>query len=308
MRDDDRIEIAELNYAVLGWKEVNEALFEPLTWIAPLTAAIHSPMLPSAEQLDLAELHARLVLNRLNADSTEELEFSRSRSSVQVKGIVESTERKDALMAQLRQVPHVSPAIFSVEELKTRKDPASTVSNVTVYSVVGVPSPLEQYFKAQGKTQDVVSQVSQELLDAAASVKQETGAIHDLLQRFASDPDLGEPGKSALNELVRSHAAKLQSALDTEDHVIGNNPLLGGVSHQPAPAEQNSPEALSTSGNHNMALCREFISAGNATPRPGEAIAIDLLGSTQQLRSILQGLSSNSKSSSQSANASAKNR
>ncbi len=76
MRDDENIEIAEVHYDVLGWDAVNDALFEPLGGgaIAPSVVAV-LPHLPSPEQLDLAELQARLVLNRLHADSTEQLEF-----------------------------------------------------------------------------------------------------------------------------------------------------------------------------------------------------------------------------------------
>jgi len=299
MRDADRIEIAELNYAVLSWNEVNEALFEPLTIGAPVTAAIRLPELPSVEQLDLAELQARLVLNRLNADSTEQLEFSRSSTSVQVKGVVESTERKNALVAQLKQVPHVMPAIFSIEELKAHRDSESSISSVKAYSAVGQPSPLEQFFQSHGKDQNAVSQVSQKLLDAAASVKQESGYLQELLQRFASDPNLGDSGRTALNELLHSHAVKLRIALDTEDTVIEDSLLLTPKERQPVPIAGLSSATLSDSGDRNMALCREFISGGNSTPRPAEAIASDLLASTQQSRTILQTFTGNNNAFSQ---------
>jgi hypothetical protein len=312
MRDaDDRIEIAELNYAVLGWNEVNEALFEPLTPGVPavtpaIVGSLHLPTLPTMEQLDLAELQARLVLNRLNADSTEQLEFTRSSSAIQVKGIVESTQRKNALVAQLRQVPHVVPAIFSIEELHAHMDSETGISSVKTYSVVGQPSPLEQFFKEHGKDQAAVSQVSQRLLDAAASVKQESSALSELLQRFASDPNLGDSGKSMLTELVGRHVATLQTALDTEDNVIGNNLFPSEINHDAGSAVDISPTALADSGGRNMALCREFISAGDTTPRPAETIASDLLSSTQQLRAILRGLS-NSRASSQVPHASPQN-
>jgi hypothetical protein len=303
---DDRIEIAELNYAVLGWNEVNEALFEPLASGAPAAAAsLHLPLLPTMEQLDLAELQARLVLNRLNADATEQLEFTRSSEAIQVKGIVESTQRKNALVAQLRQVPHVVPAIFSIEELNAHRDSESAVSSVKAYSVVGQPSPLEQFFKEHGKDQASVSQASQHLLDAAASVKQESSSLSEVLQRFASDPNLGDSGKSALAELVGRHVATLQAALDTEDNAIVST-LSPDVHHNVRPAEDISPTALAASGGQNMALCRELISAGDAAPRSAEAIAADLLNSTQQLRAILHGLS-NSRASSQVSPASPQN-
>ncbi len=294
MRNDDHIEIAELNYAVLGWSEVNEGLFEPLAGgSSSAVASIHLPSLPTAEQLDLAELQARLVLNRLNADSTEELEFSRSQAAIQVKGIVESTQRKNELVTELRQVPHVTPTIFSVEELNARRDAQSGISSVKAYSAVGQPSPLEQFFREHGKDENAVSQVSQQLLDASASVRQESNAIHDLLQRFASDPNLGDSGKSALADLLNRHTAKLLTALTDEDTLIANNLIYSVANHQVGASTDDLPNALAVSGERNMALCSEFISGdGKASSRSAEAIASDLYASTQQIRTILHSLSS----------------
>jgi hypothetical protein len=309
MRDEDRIEIAELSYAVLDWHEVNEALFEPVVSAshAPVTAAMHLRMLPSAGQLDLAELQARLVLNKLNADSTEQLEFSRSRSTVQIKGIVENTERKNALVTELRQVPHVLPAIFSIEELKARQDSAIAVWSIQAYSVVGQPSPLERYLQAHGRSKDDVSQVSRELLDAVAAVKQETSAIDDLHRRFASNEDLGDSGRSVLNELLSNHATKLKSALDAEDIVIGNALRLAAFERPSISIGENVPVSLSSSGDRDMALCRELVSSDAAKPRALEAIAVELLATTQQIRAALNGLSSSLNSPPETINASPRN-
>jgi hypothetical protein len=249
--------------------------------------------------LDLAELQARLTLNRLNADSTEQLEFTRSNTAVQVKGVVESTQRKNTLTAQLRLVPHVTPAIFSIEELNAHRESESNTSGIKAYSAVGQPSPLEQFFKARGKDQDAVSQVSQQLLDAAALVKQQSGAINDLLQRFAFDTNLGDSGKAALNELIRNHATRLRSALDDEDRVIVNDLPLASVAHPLSPRTESTPAALLASGDRNMALCREFITGSDSVPRPAEGIASDLLVSTEQLRVLLHNLLSSNKSLSQ---------
>jgi hypothetical protein len=289
LRGEDRIEIAELNYAILGWNEVNEALFEPLTNAAPAIASIRVPPAIRPEQLDLAELEARLVLSRLNADSTEQLDFSRSNTAVQVKGIVETTQRKNVLVAQLRQVPYVVPAIFSIDELNARRAPDAGTSSIREYSVVGQPSPLESYFKAHGKDQDAVSEVSHGLLDAAASVRQESGAIHDLLQRFAAESSLGDEGKAVLNELIHRHTVRLLSALDEEHSIIGSNLSLP-TTPQSIPKADNSTTTLLALGDHNVALCREFISGSSSEQRPAEVIASDLIASTEQLRALLHSL------------------
>jgi hypothetical protein len=289
MRNSDRIQIAELNYAVLGWNEVNEALFEPLKPSHPaVVSALHLSSLPAAEQLDLAELQARIVLNRLHADSTEDLQFSRTSSSVQVKGIVESTERRNELISALKQVHHVAPAIFSVEELNAMKAAQVDASEVKAYAAVGQTSPLELFLHAQGKDAIAVSGLSEQLLDAAATIKQESRAIADLSLRFATSTELAEPVRAARSELIDRHAAKLASALDAEESLISSNLRLSPGNAQTSPTEPASPAALAESGGRNMSLCHELINSdGGATPRAAEVIASELLGSVQRLRLIL---------------------
>jgi hypothetical protein len=307
MRGDERIEIAELNYAVLGWSDVNEALFEPFNPVSPTPTPLHLATLPTPAQLDMAELQARLVLSRLNADSTEQLEFSRTNAVVQIKGIVDTNQRRNTLVARLQHLPHVSTAIFSIEELNAHRESVSRATSIETHSIVGQPSPLEQYFRLHGSNQDTVSQLSQRLLDAAASVKQETRAIHDLHQRFASDTDLDGRARATLNELLHNHIVKLQSALNFEDDMIGNGLVARKSNHVP-PATDASPEVLSAYGDRNLALCRELISFSNAAPRSAEAIAADLQTSTQELRAIVSGVSINGAPSSQTTNSSSQNR
>ena len=294
MRSDERVEIAELNYAVLGWNEVNEALFEPLNpHDSALVSAMRLPSLPTAGQLDLAELQARLVLSRLNADSVEDLEFSRTAAAIQVNGVVESAQRRNELVSALKQVPHVTPAIFSIEEMNARKATQVDSRSVKAYSAVGQVSPLEQYFQARRRDGVAVSRFSEQLLDAAATVKQESRAISGLYLRFSGDAILGDSGRAALSELIDRHASKLAAALDAEGSLLSSDlPLLPGDS--PAvPARGHSPIELAESAEHNMNLCRELISNdGGATPRAAEAIASDLLASIQQLRAILHDLAS----------------
>jgi anti-sigma factor RsiW len=289
MRNDERIEIAELSYAVLGWSEVNEALFEPLQPGHPAAVAgVRPPPLPDVEQLDLAELQARLVLSRLNADSTEDLQFSRTPASVQVKGIVASTQRRNELIAALKQVPHVAPAIFSVEELNAMKAAQADASGVKAYSAVGRTSPLEMFFQDQGKDGAAVSDVSERLLDAAANVKQESHTIADLSLRFSGGSGLADPGRAAWNELLSRHAEKLASALDAEDALLRTNFVATPAGPQVAGAEAISPTQLADQADGNLILCRELISSNGGTPpRAAASIASDLLASIRRIRTMI---------------------
>ncbi|MDE1175714.1 MAG: hypothetical protein PW789_03825 [Edaphobacter sp.] len=62
-------EIAELNYAVLGWSAVNEALFEPLHEVARMRPVL-VPLVQRASTLQLqqSEIEARIALHAIGAD------------------------------------------------------------------------------------------------------------------------------------------------------------------------------------------------------------------------------------------------
>jgi hypothetical protein len=285
MRDSDNIEIAEVHYDVLGWDAVNDALFEPLGH-PPAVSAIASalPDILSPEQLDLAELQARLVLNGLHADSTEQLEFQRSRSSIEVKGLVDSDERKRQLVAALRTVPHVVPAIFSVADLSVHSSNADSVSSIEEFSTVAVESPLERFLRARGESTEDLNGISQKLLDAALSIKQESTAISELRQRFGNDQKLDDAGKSTLRRLFEAHMSQLVAATDEEDtlvvRVIGAHPANGAGDNGAAPA----PSSLAAEGSTPLNLCRELISSDNSTEVNVPDLATQLLKSTQSLR------------------------
>jgi anti-sigma factor RsiW len=302
IRDDEHIEIAEVHYDVLGWDAVNDALFEPLSagTVAPSLAVV-VPHLPSPEQLDLAELQARLVLNRLHADSTEQLEFLRSRSSIEVKGIVENNARKQELVAQLRTVPHVLPAIFSVDDLRTQSEPDNAVSSVRAYSAVAEESPLQQLFRSQGKGTDALNSTSQQLRDAALSVKQESSAIVDLYQRFGANTQLDEVAKSTLQQLLDAHASHLQEAVDVEDKILTETVMARPAALEAWSALNGTRSSLGPAAASNMTLCKELITGSDGSHRAAMLIASDLYRSTQELRNSLHAITSSKSSPGQAA-------
>jgi hypothetical protein len=281
LRDSDTIEIAEVHYDVLGWDAVSDALFEPLGR-PPAVPAIASalPHLVSPEQLDLAELQARLVLNNLHADSTEQLEFLRSRSTVEVKGIVDSEARKQQLVSALRTLPHVIPAIFTVEYLNAHRADADSVSSVRAYSTVASGSPLERFLRAQGRGTEDLNGISQKLLDAALSIKQEGSAIDQLQRRFGDEERLDDAGKQAFTQLLKAHVSQLLAAADAEDtlivRVIGARPPNAKVSTDAAP--------LTVAASVPFNLCRELISSENSPRGDVPALAGELMRSTQSVR------------------------
>jgi hypothetical protein len=292
-RDLGTVEIAELNYDVLSWSAVNDSLFEALG--VATSAALHALpriTLPTKEELDNAELKALLVLNRLDADTGEQIHVSRSSSSIHVKGIVETNQRKQELLAQLGPLPHVSSSILSVEELNAHPSPAvPPITSIKEYSTTGQPSPLEKYFREQSKDLNDLSRTSQAILDASLSVGQESGAIGELLQRFAADPRLSEPAATTMDDLVARHIDRLSGRLQTEEQTIEQLGISAQESTAAADASvEKIAEQLSSAAERNQALCRELITGSDSSPRPAASIAGELLTSINDFRAILKTL------------------
>jgi hypothetical protein len=289
-RDEGIAEIAELDYTVLGWNAQNEAIFDPAS-PGPATALSAPPLptlplLPTREDLDEAELQARLALSHIGADSSEPLEFSRSNRAIEISGVVATEERKNQLLAQLRPLPHITASIFSIGELSARRSvPGAEAGAVQAYSTVAGPSPLSIFFGQRARSQSDTSLVSQQLLDSALAVQQEGSALTELSQRFSSDARLSEPAQKALRTLLTAHLDKLDNALHAEEEVVGSlQALEGSPPGSTVPSAIARSQTLTFAAARNRALCSELISGSESSPRSAQAIIPEILGSMEDVR------------------------
>lgn len=279
------IEIAELSYAVLDWSAVNQALFDPLRTVQP-SLALHIPVPLLENELDIAELSARLSLNRLHADEGEQISVVRTNQGVQVKGVVETNERKRALLSQLGMIPHVTSNILSFTELESAPLHASTVAPLKVESLDASASPLQTYLQGIHRV-DELNDSSQQLLDAALSIRQNSVRLEELRSRFGKS---SADTESSYQTLLASYADRLNAALNTEvaalNHVGFVAPHSDALGHQSGPLTRNAERAES--------LCRELISGNPTSPRPAPEIAAELYQTVLQVRNTTQ-LDSNQK-------------
>ncbi len=210
-RGSDTVEIAEVDYRVLPWEAVDASVFEPLSGavvtgltLQPEAPHLTLPSTPTAGQLDEAELGARLLLNHLHADTDEQIELNRRDNEIEVKGVVETEQRKQELQSQLRMIPHVLPSILSFDDLKNRDTAGGQTSKLSMANIANEPSPLELYLQVQGHGTDTLSPVSQRLLNDALIATRESKALREILQRF-SEAQRKEP----LTEIAVATATEL---------------------------------------------------------------------------------------------------
>jgi hypothetical protein len=279
-RNQDTLEIAELSYTELKWGEANEALWEPLSLMLhggnELELSLPIRGLLSGEQLDVAELEARLVLNKLNADATEQIEIKRSRNAVHVEGIVDTTERQRSLSAELRQVAHVIPSILSLEELNARSNAASGAASIRESTVAAQPAPLEEFFREKSRSAEEMASVSSQLLGLSLEIQREGNALTELNRRFHGDGELAATGRSALTQLLANHSSMLRTALRSEMEILHSISLMSEQSTEVEQPITSTATGLVEQAKSNVALCRELISSSNTSSRTAQSIASEM--------------------------------
>jgi hypothetical protein len=275
------IEIAELSYAVLPWSGVNEALFEPLG--VPIHAnPVILPSLPTAAELDSAELSARLVLNQLHADEGEQINVTRTDHTVEVKGVVETDERKREIVQKLWPLQHVKADVLSIAELQSLPRDKPTAQSVKMQSVDVQPSPLAKYLDVQGARKTELADASQRLLDAALKVRQNTSELTTLQKRFSTLDESG-PRDSVFTQLTQSYSERLTAGLDAEAATLG----ALGFEDRPRPSSDAASLDLSAEVDRNDALCRELIAGSPETVRPASEIVPEVYESIARIRSAV---------------------
>jgi RNA polymerase sigma factor (sigma-70 family) len=290
LRDSGSIEIAELNYDVLPWGAVNDSLFEPESTLSgpgvPVhpSLMIHVPVSLTEAQLDMAELSARLVLNRLGLDANSRIEISHGADGLHVQGIVDTEAQKSQLQTQLRLIPHVFPSILTVQEMAAASTSNSGITSIYESSEAAeAPSSLERYFTEQGLDHKGLSLAAQEFVEGSFAVKHETEQVATLLQRFSTNPTLPIEARTALGELLVQHKTALLAALGREERALMAVQLIGHPSSTSA-SGADDVQSLREDAETNFALCVELTSGSESTPRHAQMIAPQLASSIAALR------------------------
>lgn len=280
LRDSGTVEIAEVDFKILPWSAVDANVFEPFE--TPLSIASTSvsrvlpfPRLPeilTEGQLDEAELGARLMLNQLHADTDEPLSIHRTPQDVVVDGLVDTEERKRALQAGLKTVPHVAVSIQSVEDIKNRPDAGGVPTSVNVASMPDQPSPLATYFAARGRSLGEVNSLAQQLIANAWTISQESKEIVDLGTRFGSQQPKTILASATLSELIYSHRERLEAALKRERALLAE---MQNTSPSQSPSGPSTSSLLKLA-NKNLALSTELTQTNTPATRGAEKILAEM--------------------------------
>lgn len=300
LRDAETVEIAELNYDVIPWNMANPDWFEPSAVSDEMRSpralrpsTFHVPLQLTDAQLDEAELEARLALNRLHVDSGRHIELTRGVDGIHIFGVVADAEQKRQIQSQLLMVPHVIPAISTIQELDNNRA-ANEINSVQAKSEVATePSSVERFIAEEGMDRSIALPLTQRIVDNSFAVTHESKAIGDLLRQFSENQTLTPGARMALSELVTQHKATLLATLQEEQQRLTDLKLIAGVPDLSRSVQDGSDE-LETAAQRNSALCVELTSPAAVQPRRAQQIAPQLAESISWLRAIALRISASS--------------
>jgi hypothetical protein len=296
-RDFGTVEISEVSSDFLSWDKANQLFFTP----APENRAVAPrvpvrTLLPSAAQMNETELETRLMLNQKSADTGEQIEITRDVKGVQVKGLVESEERKRELNESLQAIPFLLVTIKSLDDLKSTGEPAAQVTATQQQSAVVQVSPLEQYFVQHGRTREDLSRISAGLFNSSLAINRSSRSIEQIALRFSADRDLSPAAIHARDELLSRTVERLLIDLKEQQQFLDDADLA----FESATVGPRNPDASSVGLAHladlNAAATRELISGAGDSSRSEQVIAAELAETISQLRidalTIIPGQSS----------------
>lgn len=228
MRNNDTIEVAELNYAVLGWNAVNESLFEPMQPLhavpaaVPTVSAIAMPVAPTFAELLDAEVRARVALHTAGADLGEsvQVDLGMGNSSVHVQGMLGSSERKQELLAALNDIPHLAIHLQTVDEASQVAVP--TMAEVGRVTVVNQQPALESQLMERFPDEEKRRQFVDQTLNAVDLAMAHAWAVRRIEERYPG-PQLGplDPSdRQMLQLMVRDHLAMIEEQVVVVDRSL----------------------------------------------------------------------------------------
>ena len=277
-RDSGEIEIAELDYHVVGWERADPNWFEDSNSVPlrlPKTSLRKAESTPSPAaalsdaQLDLAEIHARLILSREEADAKDQIDLLRTTTGISVHGLVESPERRERLSSELVVIPNVRTDLYTADEAAKRLAEPSLRAGTPVTMIEGSSheAPLLIYWKKLQRHADDYAALSTSMFNAGLEIRRQARALDSLLTEFAPKMPLESEAALEFDSLWQDHEDKLLKALATEERVLKD---LTPAIAQPETSSQDKDDdkatvsdaaaRLDNSAARIMILCRELTS------------------------------------------------
>ena len=282
-----KIEVSEISVAVLSADKANQLFFELQPENSSAIRSIPAgPLLPTDAQLNETELLARLTLNRLSADTGEQIEITRDAKQVRVNGVVETEERKQQLSQSLQAMPFLAVTIHSFDDLRSVSAPRSPAPPAHQQSTLAHISPLEEYFVDHGRSRDDLGRISAGLFNCSLSISRSSRSIEQIALRFSSADDLTSAAIRARDELLSRSVEMLINDLKEQEGLLRETGIT--FESTPLPTQTGADQLnLKDLAGRNTAATKWLISGTAESGRSEflKAKAAELAQTISELRS-----------------------
>ncbi len=292
-RDVQVYELQEISSAVVPASSLDASIFGPPPIVQRPAALPPAPAPLSAAVADLSEtrIQALYALHKARACLGENVEATRNASGqLVVQGEVETPERKEQLQAVLQPIHGVVIQIRTFADAEPASTPVRTVlaaeSVETGGAAEGRVPAIQRVLKGRAAG-DAIVELSWRAVSLSEAWISEAWALRHLTNAFAEDDlrKLSDPGRRMLAEMIRDHAASLQSKI--AECRIAFQPYLSGepVEEEADTAELEWPQsagrlftAAAKAAELARALCAGSALAGAEEPDPIRHLVATLAG------------------------------
>jgi hypothetical protein len=217
-------------------RKVPEGARPERAWVPKSVARPVAPSRPSIDRTELqaAAIETRYALHRIGACLGDPIVVTvESPARVMVRGLAETIERKEQLMAAVAGLPLVTVQVQTVAEAlaaqqggKLDVSPPHRSTPMTIHaSRFPLEGRLEQYFRDRGGSTEVSLQITalaNRALSLSDAVMADTWALSRLAEQF---PGTGRNVLTAssrwlLEIMARDHTASLRVTLDSIRHLL----------------------------------------------------------------------------------------
>jgi putative zinc finger protein len=222
------INIIEDEYEVFSLDAVDPSVFalnappQPQPEIPRVAAPAAPPLSPSPDQLQEAELRARMALHAAGADLGDQIDVKQGeRSGVVVQGIANSPERKEEIEAELMGVDGVKAQLVTPQDAP---DPSAEAElkpaemAVVVDDQPMLEAALKEKFHDLGERKQFVDSA----LGASQSAMAHVWALRRLARRYAPEQiaQLTPASRQILELLIRDHVEAIREDVENESGLL----------------------------------------------------------------------------------------
>jgi hypothetical protein len=284
------IEAAELAYEIRSLESLDAHLFPSSALPPPRELPTAAP--PTETGLADSELQARVVLHGAGADVGEDLQIAEVESgSIEVRGFVDRSERRDELVAALQDILHVKVRVeVPSADVAPSTPPVAAALAATSADQASLPERVRERFPDSAAQREFSAAV----LASARRTLETAGALRTLAVRYQPDRIhlLSGSGPQTLELMIRDDAYRLSQDLAALEHLL--RPVL--PSRDAAPAEQ--PGDWRSAALRLMALAASLhdsvvaaLAASKATLAEAEAAFVRLDPILSRMQAALDFLS-----------------